>query len=375
MFESRFYGKEPVKPPTCPFCGLLIESPKELNIRRPGEMPVGTCPCGAVYAVDETGHNLGAAMIEALVFGCNMDWDLAWGLLPEEDYRQEIVENYDLNTHLLVPGGFYEGRRIGGALYFVRLHKDILEVTAEGRQKRLKDAQPASAPREIAPDMTDSKGLSKREVERLVASQEIEPILIAARQGNRVLRYLQRLLYSGDDLFRKKAADALGRTCGVIGDRDPAAVSKLLQGLFYAITDTAAFSWGAFEAIGEIIANRPDLFGGYAPQLYQFLADTTRKAQALQALGRIAQASPEILRKHTLHFFAFLEDSDPEVRGYAAWLMGNLHAHEAEKDLQKLLNEYHEIKCYTHGQIETMTVGRIAAQALRHINEPTEHGV
>lgn len=367
MLESRFYGKEPVKPPTCPFCGQPIEGPKELNTRRPGEMPVGSCSCGAVYACDETGHNLGAAMIEALVFGCNMDWDLAWGLLPEEDYLREIVENYDIQSHLLIPGGFYDGRRIAGALYFIRLHRDIREVTAAGVRKRLENASPASGPDAPPPPPPRSTDLTKKQVEDLVRTQEIDPILSAGREGNRVLRHLQRLLYSGDDLFRKRAAEALGRTCAVIGDRDPGAVSKLLQGMFYAITDTAAFPWGAFEAIGEIIANRPDLFGGYAAQLYQYLGDTTRKARALQALGKIAQASPEILRKHTFHFFAFLEDPDPEVRGYAAWLMGNLGAYEAEKDLRKLLDVSQEMQVYDHGHIEKKTVGRLASEALEKV--------
>lgn len=373
MFESRFYGKEPIKRPTCPFCGLLIEGPKELHTRRPGEMPVGSCSCGAVYACDETGHNLGAAMIEALVFGCNMDWDLAWGLLPEEDYLQEIVEHYDVKSHLIIPGEFYEGRRITGALYFVRLHKDIREVTAQGVQKRLENARPASGPAKTSGTRAKAKSpLSKKRVEALVKAYEVEPILMAAEEDNRVLRYLQRLLYSGDDLLRKRGAEALGQACAVIGQRDPGAVSKLLQALFYAITDTAAFSWGAFEAIGEIIGNRPDLFGGYAPQLYQFLGDNTRKAQALQALGRIAQASPEILRKHTFHFFAFLDDTDPEVQGYAAWLMGNLCAYEAEKDLKKLLNEPHEINMYEHGSMEKKAVGRIAAEALHNVSRDTE---
>jgi len=372
MLESRFYGKDPVTPPTCPFCGLLIEAPKELSTRRPGEMPVGSCSCGAVYACDETGHNLGAAMIEALVFGCNMDWDLAWGLLPEEDYLQEIVEHYDLTSHLLIPGGCYEGRRIGGALYFVRLHPDVREVTAEGVRRRLENARPASDPHKRSARRANPKSLSKKQVEDLVKTQKINPILMAAREDNRILRYLQRLLYSGDDQFRKRAAEALGRACGVVGQRDPGTVSRLLQGLFYAITDTAAFSWGAFEAIGEIIGNRPDLFGGYAPQLYQFLGDPPRKGQALQALGRIAQASPEILRKHTFHFFAFLEDRDPEVRGYAAWLMGNLSAHEAEKDLQKLLHEAHELEVFEHGNLEKKTVGQIAAEARHKITRHTE---
>ncbi len=114
-------------------------------------MPIGACPCGAVYACDETGHNLGSAMIEALVFASNMDWDLAWGLLPEEDYLTEIVENYDLQSHLIIPSGTFEGRRIGGALYFIRMHKDIQEVTSDGVKQRLKEAQDtssASSPRQ-----------------------------------------------------------------------------------------------------------------------------------------------------------------------------------------------------------------------------------
>jgi len=331
-------------------------------------MPVGMCSCGAVYACDETGHNQGAAMSEALVFGCNMDWDLAWGLLPEEDYLQEFVEHYDLRRHLIIPGGTYEGRRIAGVLCFVRLHKDVLEVTADSVKKHLDKATPLSPP--VAPTEAEKggKSLSKRDVEALVGTYDIESILRAAKQDKRIIRYLQRLLYSGDDLFRKKAADALGRACAAIGQNDPGAVSKLLQGLFYAITDTAAFSWGAFEAIGEIISNRPDLFGGYAAQLYQFLADNTRKAQTLEALGRIAKSSPEILRKHTLYFFAFLEDPDPEVRGYTAWLMGNLLAHEASGDLEKLRGEPHEIRIYEGGQLEKRAVGQVAADALKRIN-------
>jgi len=184
-----------------------------------------------------------------------------------------------------------------------------------------------------------------------------------------MIRYLQRLLYSGDAQLRQRTAETLGRACAVIGKRDPGIVSKLLQGLFYSLIDTAAFPPGAFEAIGEIISHRPDLFGGYAPQLYQFIADQTRKSQALQALGRIAKSNPEILRKHTLHFVAFLKDPDPTVRGYTAWLMGNLGAYEAKKDLEKLLQECHEIEIYEKGIIEKKSVGQISSEALKKISD------
>ena len=365
MLDQKFFGREPIQRAKCPFCGLPVEKPKELDTRKPGEMPVGMCSCGAVYACDETGHNLGAALIEALLFGCNMDWDLAWDLVADEDYQQEIVENYDLNTHLVIPTGAYEGRKTSGALYFIRLHQEVQEVTAQGARNRLESAV-AHTPRSWG-KQSRTHNMSKKEVEKRVKAYQIDPIMDAARDDKKVIRYIQRLLYSGDNLLRHRAAEALGSACAVVGDKDSGIVSKLLQGLFYSITDTAAFPLGAFEAIGEIIGQRPDLYGGYTPQLYQFTGDVSRRIDALKALGRISKTQAPFIRKHTLYFFAFLEDQNPSVRGYTAWLMGNLGAHEARKDLEKLLDEPHEIEIYETGNIKKMSVGEIASEALNKL--------
>lgn len=332
-------------------------------------MPVGACSCGAVYACDETGHNKGSALIEALVFGCDMDWDLAWNLLPEDDYLTEIVENYDYQTHLIIPGGFYERRRIAGVLFFVRLHRDVLELTAEGIKKKLDRAVP-KPPEPGLKARGQKAALTKKKVEQLIRDYRLEPMLDVAGQDKKIIRYLQRLLYSGDSLYRQRAAEALGKSCAIIGDKNPGTVSKLLQGLFYSITDTAAFSPGAFEAIGEIISHRTDLYAGYVAQLYQFLADQTRKVQALQAIGKVAKANPAPLRKHTFYFFAFLEDPDPEVRGYTAWLMGNLGAYEARSDLEKLLQESHEIELYEDGNLTRKSIAQIASEALAKCQMP-----
>ena len=364
MLDQKFFGREPVQRPKCPFCGLFVEKPKELNTRKPGEMPVGMCSCGAVYACDETGHNLGAALIEALLFGCDMDWDLAWGLVADEDYKQEIVENYDFTTHLVISSGTYEGRKTG-ALYFIRLHPEVQEVTAEGAKERLESA-PKEAPA-IREKQAPLRRMSKKEVEKKVREYQLDPLVDAAREDKKVLRYLQRLLYSGDNLLRQRASEALGGACAVVGDNDPGIVSKLLQGLFYSLTDTAAFPLGAFEAIGEIIAQRPDLYGGYTSQLYQFTGDVNRRVDALKALGTIAKTQGAFIRKHTLYFFAFFEDPDPSVRGYTAWLMGNLGAHEARKDVEKCLGESHEIEIYEKGRVRKMSVGNIAQEALNKL--------
>jgi hypothetical protein len=357
--------RELVKKPICPFCGMPIERPKELSTRRPVEMPVGSCSCGAVYACDETGHNLGTAMIEALVFGCNMDWDLAWNLLPGEDYREEIVEQYDYLNHLIVPGGFLESRHISGALFFIRLHEDVQEVTSEGVRKRLEKATPISP--QPTPKHISKRSLSKKEVEELVTQFHLDPILSIAGEDKRIIRHLQRLLYSGDDLLRQRAAEALGRVSAVISETDPGAISRLLQRLFTSIMDTAASTWGGVEAIGEIISHKTELFAGYLPQLYQFLADEKLRAQAIYAIGKIAKSRPDLFPKATTYFIPFLRDTDPSVRGYTAWLLGNLGAHEVKQDLEKLRDDPPGIDLYENGELEKKTVGQVASEALEKL--------
>lgn len=325
-------------------------------------MPMGLCTCGAVYACDETGHNLGVAMIEALVFGCNMDWDLAWGLDPEEDYQREIVENYDLESHLIIPHGTYGGRRIGGALYFIRLHQEVREVTAEGVEKSLQKAAALKAPSVPKPDKKER--LSKKTVEALVHAYDFGPLLQAAGSDKKIIRYVQRLLYSGDTLSRYKAAEALGEVCAVVSEQDPGMVSKLLQGLFYSLFDTAAFPTGSFEAIGEIISHKPEMFGGFIPQIYPFVADETKKALAFQTLARISRSCPGLFQKHALHFMPFFADSSPEVRGYTAQIMGNFRAAAAQKELEQLVDETHALEFYENGMLKHKGVGRIAVEAL-----------
>lgn len=363
--EGRFLGRDIIKRPSCPFCGMLIEKPKELETRMPNEMPVGACSCGAVYACDVTGHNLGTAMIEALVFGCDGDWDLAWGLLPEDDYLETQIKNYDFENHYLVHGGVYGGRRIAGTLYFIRLHRDIQEVTQEGVLQRLESATHVPARSSVGPK--GRKSFTKKEVEALVKEYKMERLLSLAKQDKRIIRYLQRLLYSVDNLLRLRAADAIGKVSALIAQNDPGTISKLLQGFFTSIADSAASSWGAVDAIGEIISNRPEQFAGYIPQLHYFIRDKALVVAVLRALGKIAGKRPDLLRKFTFRFIALLRDPDPEIQGYTAILLGNLSAHEARDDLKRFQDDPAVIEIYRDGDLEKRTIGQLASEALTRI--------
>ncbi len=84
---------------SCPFCGELFKMPEEIKTET-GSFIGGRCDCGAVYACDPTGHNVGEAYLDALTYASEGDWSRFGSLNPDENYR-EAVFNYDLRTHRL----------------------------------------------------------------------------------------------------------------------------------------------------------------------------------------------------------------------------------------------------------------------------------
>lgn len=356
--ESKFFGKDILSKPTCPFCGVAVDKPKDLSR---SAMPVGTCVCGAVYAFDVTGHNLGSAMIEALAYACGGDWDCAWNLTGDEDYADEQVHNYDDQTHKIVHGGVYEGRRIAGTLYFVRVRKELQKVEehqdAPGKKVLEKGRSKARGPRSFG----------KHDVETFVRACDFETLLALAKEDKRIIRDLKRLLYSADDTLRCRAAEAIGRVSAVIAEDAPETIVKLLQGLFSSLVDTAASSWGALDAIGEIISRNPDLFSGYIPRLYQMAGDRTLLPEILRALGKISLANPEPMKKTARHFLPFLDDPDHAVRGNAAILLGRLGVQEAADPLTRHERDPGQLSVYEGGEVVTKTVGLLCSDALKRL--------
>ncbi len=351
------------RPPKCPFCGSLIERPRELNTKRRAEFAMGRCPCGAVYACDVTGHNVGAAMVEALVFACGGDWDLAWQLEPEKDYLEDRIENYDEREHKVKPK-ISRGRAV---LLFIRLKNTVRQAFDEKVQATLAKASTADNTDSSQPGR--SKSFSKKLVQQLVEENREEEVLAMAREDRRVLAALQRLLYSPDELFRWRAVELLGRTAAHIADQKPRAVTDLLRRLLSSAADSAATSWGFLEAAGEIISVRPDLFSDFIPPLFSFLKDPTSRMGALWAIGTIGRRDPKILRG--LPFFGLfdlLNSPEPTVRGYAAWALGQMRAKEALASLKGLKQDQAPVRIYADGVLKEETVGELASQAIDRLS-------
>lgn len=362
-------------PPLCPFCGQKVGKPREPSQRKMGEFSVGNCQCGAVYACDPTGYNVGAAMVDAITYACNDDWDLAWDLIPEEDYLTKRIENYDEQTHQVVETKNLDGRKINGVLYFVRPHKDVTDITRRPGTKGATPEHPetASAIPPIEP-IRDPKRVKKRaskiSVKKMVEDRDMNGLVDSVFDDIRTLRFMQRLLYAPDDDLRWRAIDALGKVCARLATRQPGKVSDILHRLFHACSDSASSSWGAIEAIGAIIGERPDIFGAFARHLLKYLNDPSLQVPVLWALGSIAQKAPDLIRTMPFYdLFTFLDHPSPDIRGHAIRLFGFIKAKEIRKAIKELDHDDSLLTIYEQGEPHQFTISQLAKQAVTRIEK------
>ncbi len=357
-------------PPRCPFCGDEVDPPRDQEQRKLGEFKVGRCNCGAAYACDVTGHNIGSAMIEALVYACNDDWELAWELQPEQDYLTGRVESYDELTHQVLEQRHLDGRYVRGVLYFVRLQREIEEI-AQRKQRPAPDYIPPVEP-ERDPGRQRRRA-DKKEVQHLALAGDIDALVDLTFDDVRTLRFLQRLLYTPDDDERWWLAHVIGQVSARVATRRPAVVSDLLHRLFDASNDSAAANWGLVETMGSIIAARPDIYGAFARHLLRYINHVSTRPLVLWALGTVAARRPDLVRASQFYeLFKLLNDPDPLVRALTVRLLGRAGAREVYDRLQALQQDQTPVTIYEEGRPQATTVGELAAEALKteKVNQP-----
>jgi len=373
---------EALTKPWCPFCGMDVGRPTEAAQRKMTEFPVGTCSCGAVYVCDATGHNVGSAMVECLVYACNDEWDLAWELIPEDDYLTGRLENYDDVTHQIVPKRNLDGRAVRGVLYFVRLHKDVAEIAERFKKKKEQEQQQLEAGDQgeavcPAPAPADAAGprrrTNKREVKALVEKGDVEQLAALCMGDKRTLHFMQRLLYEPDKEKRYRIAWIIGQVCARVANRKPGPVADFLHRLFEACSDSAAMPWGMVETIGAIIAQRPDIYGAFARHLLSFMGDASTQEAVVWGMGEIAEKRPDLIRATPFYStFHFLEHDDPAIRGLMVRLLGRIRAREALFQIMGLQQDRSACSFFDKGQMRTTTVAALAGEAIASIQQEEE---
>lgn len=351
------------------------------------EFPRGSCDCGAVYVSDATGHNIGAAMVDCLVTACDDHWDLAWELVPEDDYLTGTLENYDEVSHQVVAKRNLDGRAVRGVLYFVRLHKEMAELVQRlelkqnpaGKETKRVETAAIRVEEQVPGLALDPKRVrqraDKQTVKELAQNADIDALTQLCLDDRKTLRFLQRLLYEPDAMARYRTAWVLGQVCGKVAAREPGPVADLLHRLFEACSDSAASSWGMVEAIAAIIAARPDIYGAFTRHLFNFMGDPGTREAVLWGLGEIALTRPDLIRKTPFYsLFPVLNHSDPVLRALTLRLLGRIKAKETSFQVMALQNDQTPITIFSLGGPVSTTVGALAAEATATIHEDENNG-
>lgn len=371
---------EAILKPWCPFCGMDVGRPTYAAQRKLREFAQGVCECGAVYVCDATGHTIGAAMVECLVTACNDQWDLAWELLPEDDYLTGLIEDYDEVTHQVIPKRNLDGRAVRGVLYFVRLHREMAELVKRYEQKGEATGDAPAMAKEVASVVPvvepardpkrKKRRADKKTVKALADAGDIDGLVDLFFDDHKVLRFLQRLLYEPTPGANFRIAWVIGQVCGRVATREPGAVADLLHRFFEASADSAASSWGMVEAIGAIIAGRADIFGAFTRHLFTFMGDPGTREGVLWGLGEIASVKPELIRKSTPFYslFPVLNHENPQLRALTLRLLGRIAATEAGLQIMGLQYDQTPVTIYEQGQPVETTVAALSAEATRNLH-------
>jgi hypothetical protein len=349
--------------PRCPFCYYTIEQPKELHSRKIVEFPIGLCKqCGSTYAYDTTGHNMGAAFIEALLFACNEDDYLAFSLSHGDDYTDAVVGNYDIVTHTIVPEKIHNDRFVRGVLIFIKLFGQFQEATEGKVKEKFKAIQP------IVKTRLRSEKFSKEIVRQYVLENRKEDLVSLAEEDSRVINELQRMLYTPDEHLRWKIIDLLGEVSRRVGEKRPDIISKLVNNLLQSAASPGASAWGSLEAIGAIISSNPSLFGEFTKPLLSFISQKDLWREVTWAIGKIATAAPGLAKLAFRGLASLLDNPDPVLRGYASWALGNIGFDDVIGQLKAIETDENKLTLWRDGDLQEVTVGQLACEAIQKLS-------
>ncbi|WP_432738504.1 DVU0298 family protein [Maridesulfovibrio sp. FT414] len=143
--------------------------------------------------------------------------------------------------------------------------------------------------------------------------------------------------------------------------------------------ESGGCAWGVPEAMGEITAVNKLMAEEYGRILLSysheeeegpenFLEFTTLLRGAVWGVARLAQDRPQTAAPATDDMIRFLSYPDPVIVGTACWALGGLKAAKSVKALEALLDNDTVIDIYKNCSLQSVTVGRLAQEALDSIS-------
>jgi hypothetical protein len=188
----------------------------------------------------------------------------------------------------------------------------------------------------------------------------------------KVVNPLLSFLYSADESHKWKAVTAVGLVVARMAEEDLEHARNVMRRLIWNLNDeSGGIGWGSPEAMGEIMAREPRIAEEFVRILVSYvrldgnlIGHITLERGVLWGLGRLAQASPRLLKDSVPCLLPYLRSSDSMLRGLAAWIFACLKSDVPSAEVEPLLGDRSEVRIFEKGRLINYRIGDLAAMAL-----------
>lgn len=157
---------------------------------------------------------------------------------------------------------------------------------------------------------------------------------IAGLDGRESVGPLLSFLLMGGDMTARAAVGA-GVAVAALAEREPEAARNILRRLMWHMNEESGnIGWGIPQAFAEILVRSPGMAQEFHHILLSYIIDTGRddnfcdndvlRRSCFWAVGRLAQARPDLCISVVPWLLRGLEDRDVPCRGMAAWALAQL---------------------------------------------------
>ncbi|MDD2218505.1 MAG: HEAT repeat domain-containing protein [Desulfoplanes sp.] len=224
----------------------------------------------------------------------------------------------------------------------------------------------------------DGRALSGRTVKKMVfavlGAEDWEARLpeLDSYPEEKVLGPLFSALCNSDPLIKWHAVTAFGRVVPSLAQRTMERARVLMRRFIWNLNDeSGGIGWGAPEAMGEIMANDPQIAKEFHPILIHYIFDRKGKPDnflehmplrrgAYWGIGRLLQNCPEYAPKALPLLIKQLgQEKDPEIIGLVILALRYTKDLNAQSALTPFKNDTRVIQIYRDKKLQDITIGEL----------------
>jgi hypothetical protein len=186
-------------------------------------------------------------------------------------------------------------------------------------------------------------------------------------------------LCSQDEFVKWSAVRDLAIFVSALAEKNLEAARNMMRRFIWQLNqESGSIGWGIPEVMGEVMARHEGLALEFSSILVSFIREDGNFLEfeplqrgALWGIGRLAEVRPQTFCSPQIspYLIPFLSSPDAAVRGLAAWVAGLIKAREAEKPIEKLLDDDTPFRTLRNGIVATVRIREFAREAWERIQE------